>query len=121
MTQRSDHKARFPHQNLDAYRVALDALAAADAMAKDLPRGYGTLADQLRRASQSAFLQLSEGVARSGPDRAQRLRCARAEACEAAAAVEAIGRLGLAPKAAVAALMELLGRLAAMLTRLAAR
>ena len=47
-------------------RVALEALAKADALAKKLPRGYGPLSDQLRRASQSAFLQLSEGAARSG-------------------------------------------------------
>lgn len=82
---------RFPHHQLDAYGVALEALCAADVIAKRLPRGYGPLCDQLRRASQSAFLQLAEGAARSGADRAQRLRCARAEACEAAAWAEAQG------------------------------
>jgi four helix bundle protein len=93
----------------------------ADALAKKLPRGYGPLADQLRRASQSAFLQLSEGAARSGADRAQRLRGGRAEACEAAACVEALGRLGLATADEVGELLQLLGRLAAMLTKLAGR
>ena len=110
---------RFPHHSLDAYAVALEALCRADALAKRLPRGYGPLSDQLRRASQSAFLQLAEGVARSGADRAQRLRGARAEACEAAACVEALGRLGLASSAEVAELLLLLGRLGAMLTKLA--
>jgi four helix bundle protein len=123
MTHRSDDKTftRFPHHGLDAYSVALDALVLADGLAKQLPRGYGPLSDQLRRASQSAFLQLSEGVARTGADRAQRLRCARAEACEAAACVEALGRLGLATDADVGVLLGLLGRLAAMLTKLAGR
>ncbi|MBK8937472.1 MAG: four helix bundle protein [Polyangiaceae bacterium] len=92
-----------------------------DALAKKLPRGYGPLSDQLRRASQSAFLQLAEGAARSGADRAQRLRGARAEACEAAACVEALGRLGLSTQSEVAELLSLLGRLAAMLTKLAGR
>ena len=72
MTQRHDAKTlytRFPHHGLDAYEVALEALAKADALAKKLPRGYGPLADQLRRASQSAFLQLSEGAARSAHPR----------------------------------------------------
>ncbi len=113
--------ARFPHHSLDAYQVALDALVKADALAKKLPRGYGPLSDQLRRASQSAFLQLSEGAARSGADRAQRLRGARAEACEAAACAEAIGRLGLATAVETGELLSLLGRLAAMLTKLAGR
>ena len=124
MSHRQDDKTsytRFPHHSLDAYGVALEALAQADALAKALPRGYGPPSDQLRRASQSAFLQLSEGAARLGPDRAQRLRCARAEACEAAACVEALGRLGLATTTEVADLMGLLGRLAAMLTRLPGR
>ncbi len=112
MTHRPNEKAngdnnfaRFPHHSLDAYEVALEALVRADEIAKRLPRGYGPLSDQLRRASQSAFLQLSEGAARVGADRAQRLRCARAEACEAAACVEALGRLGLASAAEVAAVM----------------
>ncbi len=121
MTNRQDDKAylTFPHHSLDAYGVAMEALVKADEIAKRLPRGYGPLSDQLRRASQSAFLQLAEGAARSGADRAQRLRCARAEACEAAACVEALGRLGLATEAEVSVLMGLLGRLAAMVTRLA--
>ncbi|NUP06412.1 MAG: four helix bundle protein [Polyangiaceae bacterium] len=123
MTSRPNDKAsytRFPHHGLDAYEVALEALEKADSLAKKLPRGYGPLADQLRRASQSAFLQLSEGAARTGADRAQRLRCARAEACEAAACVEALGRLSLATNGEVAELLSLLGRLVAMLTKLAA-
>ncbi|MBL8743494.1 MAG: four helix bundle protein [Myxococcales bacterium] len=111
---------QFPHCSLDAYAVALDALVKADALAKRLPRGYGPLADQLRRASQSAFLQLSEGAARTGAD-PQRLRGGRAEACEAAACVDALGRLGLASEGEVHDLLQLLGRLAAMLAKLAGR
>jgi four helix bundle protein len=125
MTSRPDDKApsytQFPHHSLDAYRVALEALVKADSLAKKLPRGYGPLSDQLRRASQSAFLQLSEGAARSGADRAQRLRGARAEACEAAACVEALERLGLATAGETGELLALLGRLAAMLTKLSSR
>ncbi|MBK6518685.1 MAG: four helix bundle protein [Polyangiaceae bacterium] len=123
MTHRPNHKAppytQFPHHGLDAYAVGLEALTKADALAKKLPRGYGPLSDQLRRASQSAFLQLSEGAARMSADRAQRLRGARAEACEAC--VEALERLGLATAADAGELLSLLGRLAAMLTKLAAR
>jgi hypothetical protein len=45
----------------------------------------------------------------------------RAEACEAAACVEALGRLGLATAVETGELLSLLGRLAAMLTKLAGR
>jgi four helix bundle protein len=106
---------------LDAYRVALDALAEADAIAKQVARGYAPLCDQLRRASQSALLQTAEGAARFGADRAMRLRGARAEACEAAAALEALARLGLVSEPRAAATLALFGRLAAMLTKLIGR
>ena len=80
---------RFAHHRLDAFHVAKSALVAGDAIARKLPRGYGTLADQLRRALLGAYLNLTEAAARDGNDRRQRFRCARAECNEAAAALEA--------------------------------
>ena len=44
------HPTRFAHHRLDAFHVARRALAAGDAIVRKLPRGYGTLGDQLRRA-----------------------------------------------------------------------
>ncbi len=108
----------FDHHRLDAFHVALEALVQGDAIARSLPRGYGTLADQLRRALQGAYLQTTEAAARSGPDRLARFRCARAEAGEAAGALQAIGRLGLAEPAKIDPVIELLWRLCAMLNRL---
>ena len=94
--------ARFAHHRLDAFHVSRDALVAGDALVKQLPRGYGTLGDQLRRALLGAYLQLTEAAARDGHDRRQRFRCARAEANEAAAAVEA-GRVRLRARRRLAA------------------
>jgi len=48
-----------------------------------------------------------------------RFRCARGEASEAAAALEAVQVLNLAPEQDVEAVLALLDRLCAMLTRLA--
>ena len=110
--------ARFAHHRLDAFHVSRDALVAGDALVKQLPRGYGTLGDQLRRALLGAYLQLTEAAARDGHDRRQRFRCARAEANEAAAAVEAVVALGLVPAHDAEGVLVLLDRLAAMLTRL---
>ena len=82
--------AVFAHTSLDAHRIALEALTRGDAIARRLPRGYGPLRDQLSRALQSAYLQTGEGAAKSGAERRVRLSSARAEAGEAAAALEAV-------------------------------
>jgi hypothetical protein len=72
---------------LDAFHVAKSGLVAGDAIVRRLPRGY------------------------------ERFRCARAEANEAAAALEAAVALGLAP-ADAAVVLHHLDRVAAMLMRL---
>jgi four helix bundle protein len=111
----------FDHHRLDAYDVALQALVRGDAILKAMPRGYGTLSDQLRRALSGAFTQTTEAAARSGADRQARFRCARAEAGEAAGVVEALVRLGVVGAAEAEAELELLWRLCAMLHGLARR
>lgn len=109
----------FDHHRLHAFGVARQALVDGEAIARRLPRGYGTLSDQLRRALLSAYLQTAEAAHRGGADRIARFRGARGEAGEAAAALEAVTLLGLAPAAQVDPVLVLLARLCAMLTRLA--
>ena len=109
----------FDYQRLDAFHVAKEALGRGEHVARRLPRGYAKLADQLRRALLSAYLGVAEAASRTGPDRTARFRCARGEASEAAAALEAVVLLGLAPPSETDAIVALLSRLCAMLTRLA--
>jgi len=111
----------FDYQRLDAYVVAREALVQGETLCRQLPQGYGKLKDQLRRALLSAYLGIAEAASRSGKDRQARFRCSGGEAAEAAAAVEAVALLQLAPQAQTAALTMLLGRLCAMLSRLAAK
>jgi four helix bundle protein len=122
-TERGDDRRgvvpRFDHHRLDAFSVAREALGLGDGIARRLPRGYATLADQLRRALLSAYLGIAEASSRSGSDRLARFRCARGEASEAAAALEAVQLLQLAPAEQVDTALALLDRLCAMLTRLA--
>ncbi len=87
-------------------------------MAGRFGRGYGPLADQLRRASQSVVVQIGEGAAKRGAERAQRFRGALGEANEAASAVEAAERLGVTASDKATELLVLLGRVCAMLTKL---
>jgi four helix bundle protein len=112
------HATRFAHHRLDAFHVAKSALVAGDAIVRQLPRGYGSLADQLRRALLGAYLNLSEAAARDGNDRRQRFRCARAECNEAASALEVVVALGLVHGERAEPVLTGLDRLAAMLTRL---
>ena len=114
------YHTRVSHHSLDAFGVILEALRLGDAIARELPRGYAKLSDQLRRALLGAYLQFTEGAAREGADRNSRLRCARAEAGESAAALEATIVLGLASEAKVAPVIVLLDRFCAMVTRLGA-
>ncbi len=107
----------FCAPDLDAFGVILEALRLGDAIARELPRGYGKLSEQLRRALLGAYLQFTEGAARDGADRNSRLRCARAEAGESAAALEAAVVLGLA-SGEVGPVIVLLDRFCAMVTRL---
>lgn len=114
------YPTRFTHHSLDAFGVIREALALGDALAREMPRGYGKLAEQLRRALLGAYLQFAEAAAREGPDRNNRLRCARAEAGESAAALEAAIVLRITPEAKAAAVIVLLDRFCAMVTRLGA-
>jgi four helix bundle protein len=115
----TDSLPAFDYQRLDAYKAAREALQLGDAMARRLPRGYASLQDQLRRALLSAYLGIAEASSRQGADRLCRFRCARGEASEAAAALEGVLVLSLAPEHEILALLRLLDRLCAMLTRLA--
>jgi four helix bundle protein len=104
---------------LDAFLVARQVLTGGEAIALKIPRGYANLADQLRRSLLSCFLGIAEASSRSGTDRLSRFRCARGEASEAAAALEAIQLLRLAPTDQTDEILALPDRLCAMLTRLA--
>ena len=109
----------FEHHKLDAFAVCQEALARGDRLARRFPRGYAKLGDQLRRALLSAYLGIAEAASRTGDDRRARFRCARGEASEAAAALEAACVLRLASADEVHEVITLLARVAAMLTRLA--
>ena len=112
----------FPHEKLDAYRVALDLAGAARHLAAQIPRGHRSLADQLLRAATNIVLLLAEGANRRGTgEKRQRFVESRGECGEAAAAADLALVMDLAPPADVEEVKRLAGRVAAMLTRLIAR
>lgn len=111
---------RLAHERLDAYRVALEFLALAQALTGRLPRVKGQLGDQLARASESIVLRIAEGAGcewRSAEQK-RHFRAARGSVLECSAALDIcrIRRVGSDEQLADCRL--LLVRLARMLTRL---
>jgi four helix bundle protein len=110
----------FPHTRLDVFRVALQLAAKAKALADRVPRGYRSFADQLLRAAGSTVLLIGEGANRFGVGaKRQRYSDARGEAGEVAAAL--LTTLALVPATAGQEVIQLAGRVGAMLTRLLQR
>jgi four helix bundle protein len=87
---------RFPHQRLDAYRLALDARRATWKLVSNLPAPFGDDRRQLRRSSQAVPKLIAEGADRmsSGVKR-QRFDEALGEIGETAAGLEDLVHLGV--------------------------
>ena len=108
-------KPLLPHHRLLAFDVAKQLLVAVrDAAIRD-----AHLRDQAMRAAQSACLNIAEGAARvTRADKARAFTIARAEAVEAAAAVEIAAVCGTAKQADADRVAVVVDRVVAMLTRL---
>jgi len=105
----------LPHHRLLAYGEALQLLGAVRAAGVRDPK----LRDEALRSAKSACLNAAEGAGRSSrPDKARSFTIARAEACEAAAAVEIAAATGDAAPSASAEVNRLASRLVALLTGL---
>jgi four helix bundle protein len=112
----------FAHQQLDVHRVALEMARWSRELADHIPRGYRSFADQLLRAAGQTVLLIGEGANRyTAGQKRQRYTEARGESGEVASCVELLATLRLAPEAEAQQIMQLAGRVAAMLTRLIQR
>jgi four helix bundle protein len=105
----------LPHHNLHAYGVAIQLLQAVrESRIRDCH-----LRDQAMRAAKSACLNTAEGAGRvTSADKARCFTIARAEACEACAAVEIATMAGNASAAALDSVLSLGDRFVAMTTAL---
>jgi len=107
--------SRLPFQSLDVYVLSRELAARRHA----LPLADAELRDQLRRASKSAFLNLAEGLPADAPGlRRRAFALAAGSLCEAAAALDLAGAIGLAEPTEAAALLALAARVKCMLRRL---
>ena len=108
----------LPHHKLIAYQVAKELLVAV----RDTHVRDAGLRDQALRAAKSACLNCAEGAGRvSRADKARVFAIARAEAGEAAAAVEIAMISGDAKESDLQRVVSIANRLIAMLTGLIRR
>ena len=84
-------KPLFMHEGLIAYRVAIEFARMVKTIRGGLPRGCGSLGDQLSRAAQSVVLNLAEGAASRFRDvRRRHWDIAIASAAECGAALDLV-------------------------------
>ncbi|AKF04659.1 four helix bundle protein [Sandaracinus amylolyticus] len=101
------------------YRVAIEFLALAADVSTAVPRGYASLADQLRRAATSSPLNIAEAAGRASyRDAARHFTIARGSAMECAAVLDALKVLGAIDDGDYERGLDLLTRQVAMLTKL---
>jgi four helix bundle protein len=83
----------FDHEKLDVYQTAVDWVSLAQDIAEALPRGKGSLADQLQRAASSITLNIAEGAGEfSAADKARFYRIAKRSATACAAVLDVAKR-----------------------------
>jgi four helix bundle protein len=107
------------YQRLDVYQCAIRALALSTHLSREMPHGYSSLGDQLRRAALSIPLNIAEAAGRIGDgDRARFYAIARGSAMECAAILDACGALGFGETDDKDEMGKLLVRIVEMLTKM---
>ena len=110
---------KLHHEDLDAYRAAIEFLALAASLLEQAPRGYGPIADQLRRAALSIPLNIAEGYGkRTAADRARFYDIARGSAHECGAILDASMVLGIVEETTFGRGKTLLHRIVCMLVKM---
>ena len=108
----------FGFRKLDVYQCAVTVLPLAYRLAE---RADAETKRQLKRAALSINLNIAEGTGRCDDDQRQFYRIARGSALECAAVLDALHALELVTREEVEPVEELLVRIVAMLTKIAAR
>jgi four helix bundle protein len=77
------------HEKLDVYAISLRLASLAFDISEQLAAGYGSLADQLRRAATSIAANIAEACGRNpGKDRRRFMAIARGSATETGALID---------------------------------
>jgi four helix bundle protein len=108
----------FGFQRLDAYRASTEFLGVASNLLRRIPKGYGDIVDQLRRAALSVPLNIAEGSGKFNRDAVRFYTIARGSALECAAILDALEAMAVLDQATLERPRALLERVVSMLTGL---
>src|SRR5262245_40698900 len=108
----------FGFQRLDVYRASTEFLGATAKLVTGIPKGYGDIIDQLRRAALSVPLNIAEGSGKFSRDAVRFYSIARGSALECAAILDALAAMAVVDEANLEQARELLERVVSMLTGL---
>jgi four helix bundle protein len=107
------------YQKLDVYQCAVRLLALCARLSTEVPKGYGPLGDQLRRAAVSTPLNIAEGSGRPAAGDATRFYgIARGSAMECGAILDAFAAIGCGDEPTRREAMALVVRVVEMLSKM---
>jgi four helix bundle protein len=107
------------HEKLDVYRTSIEFMAIAIIITENIPKGYASLSDQLKRAAWSIPLNIAEGCGKRGPNDKKRFYAiARGSAMECAAIIDVCQVLKINCGNSFEQGKSLLTRIVSMLTKL---
>jgi four helix bundle protein len=110
---------KYPFEDLDVHKVAMQLMGVVSTIAAGLPRGNGDLAAHLKSSARSIHLNIAEGSGSEDPGtKATRYASARGSANECASAMREIRMLHLADRPLINQADNYLHRIGMMLTRL---
>ena len=107
------------HERLDVYHCAIDFLAFTYSIVDTIPRGYGSLADQLKRAAISIPLNITEGAGKTTlADQSRFYAHARGSAMECSAILDVLRVLNTVAEQQLDTNKKLLVRIVSMLSKI---
>lgn len=106
-------------RNLEVYKLAIRFLPFAAKISRAMPAGYGSFAEQLRRASLSVSINIGEGSGKTTrPDQRRYYAISRGSAMECAAIIDACVVLEFIHDQEARVALELLESIVRMLSRM---
>ena len=110
---------QLSHEKLEVYQISVKFLVVAYSLIDSVPRGNGSVVDQLRRASQSVILNIAEGAGYPSTAKANHhYAIARGSALECGAALDILAVINIGNENQISEGKKLLVSIVSMLSKM---